>query len=105
MKKLTTSVLLVVVSSSFALVNAQNRQNDTIPKEQNIGEVVITGALGIKKRTDELTASNKIVNSAELNQAANPNAAQALTGKVAGLQINVTNNSVDSSTRIVIREL
>ncbi|REC51859.1 MULTISPECIES: SusC/RagA family TonB-linked outer membrane protein [Chryseobacterium] len=100
MKKLTASVLLVVLSSSFAMVKAQN--GDTL-RTQKIEEVVVTGALGIKKRADEFTASNKVVGSAELNQAANPNAAQALIGKVGGLQINTTNNSVDSSTRIVLR--
>ncbi|WP_181456292.1 hypothetical protein, partial [Burkholderia multivorans] len=77
--------LLVVLSSSFAMVKAQN--GDTL-RTQKIEEVVVTGALGIKKRADEFTASNKVVGSAELNQAANPNAAQALIGKVGGLQIN-----------------
>lgn len=100
MKKLTTSVLAVVLTASFAMVSAQDQ--DTV-RTQDIREVVVTGALGIKKRADEYTASNKVVSAAELNIAANPNAAQALTGKVAGLQINVTNNSVNPSTRIVLR--
>ena len=45
MKKLTTSVLAVVLTSSFALVNAQTK--DTI-KTQDIEGVVVT-ALGIKR--------------------------------------------------------
>jgi len=98
MKKLTTSVLVVVLTSSFAMVSAQ----DTL-RTQDIREVVVTGALGIKKRVDELTTANKVIGTGELNQAANPNAAQALTGKVAGLQINTTNNSVDPTNRIVLR--
>lgn len=50
MKKLTSSVLFVVLSSSFAVINAQKKGNDTI-KEQSIGEVVITGALGLQKKS------------------------------------------------------
>ncbi|SIQ97998.1 TonB-dependent outer membrane receptor, SusC/RagA subfamily, signature region [Chryseobacterium sp. RU37D] len=103
MKKLTTSVLLVVVSSSLALINAQNRSNDTIPKEQTIGEVVITGALGIKRKADAVTTSQQVVSNQELTQAANPNAVSALTGKVAGLQITQTNTSVTGTNSIVIR--
>ncbi|WP_294302384.1 SusC/RagA family TonB-linked outer membrane protein [uncultured Chryseobacterium sp.] len=103
MKKLTASVLLVVVSSSFALVNAQNRKNDTIIREQSIGEVVITGALGIKKKQDAVTSSNQLVSNKDINQASSPNLADALTSKVAGLQINNTSNSVKPSYSVVLR--
>lgn len=102
MNKLTASILALVLTSSFAMVNAQETQGDTL-RTQDIREVVVTGALGLKKRQDAVVSSNKVIGANELNQAANPNAAQALTGKVAGLQINTTNNAVDSSTRVVIR--
>jgi TonB-linked SusC/RagA family outer membrane protein len=100
MKKLTTSVLLVVLSSSFAIVNAQT--GDTI-RTQKIEEVVVTGALGIKRKADAVTTSQQVVGSQELTQAANPNAVSALTGKVAGLQITQTNTSVTGTNSIVIR--
>ena len=74
MKKLTTSVLAVVLTSSFALVNAQ--KVDTL-KPQNIGEVVITGALGLKKTADATTSAQQVVSSKVLNQAAAPSAVQA----------------------------
>lgn len=48
MKKLTTSVLVIVLSSSFAMVSAQTIKDTA--KTQNIEEVVITGALGLKRR-------------------------------------------------------
>lgn len=98
MKKLTTSVLAVVLTSAFAMVSAQ----DTL-RTQDIREVVVTGALGLKKRQDAVTTTNQVVNNAEITQANNPNAIQALTGKVSGLQINTTNNSVNSTTRVVLR--
>ncbi|MET3035350.1 SusC/RagA family TonB-linked outer membrane protein [Chryseobacterium sp. NRRL B-14859] len=101
MKKLTASVFAVVLSSSFVVVSAQNTKDSL--KTQNIGEVVVTGALGIKKKQDAVISSNKVVGTKEINQASSPNMAQALTGKVTGLQINNTNNTVNSSNRIVLR--
>ncbi|WP_027376119.1 SusC/RagA family TonB-linked outer membrane protein [Kaistella palustris] len=100
MKKLTTSVLAVVLTSSFALVNAQKR--DTA-RTQNIDEVIVTGALGIKRTADATTSAQQVVSADELNQASNPNAVQALSGKVAGLQINLNNSSVNSSSSIQLR--
>ena len=100
MKKLTTSVLAVVLTSSFALVNAQ--KVDTL-KTQNIGEVVITGALGLKKTADATTSAQQVVSSKVLNQAAAPSAVQALQGKVSGLKITNTNSSVNPDYNIVLR--
>ena len=47
MKKLTSNVLAVVLSSSFVIGNAQEKPKDSV-KVKEIGEVVIT-ALGIKR--------------------------------------------------------
>ncbi|UKB80369.1 SusC/RagA family TonB-linked outer membrane protein [Chryseobacterium sp. MEBOG07] len=102
MKKLTTSVLIVALSSSFFIANAQEKGGDTI-KTKTIEEVVVTGALGIKKKVDAITNAQQVVGTKELNQASAPNAVQALTGKVSGLQITQTDNSVGASSRIVIR--
>ncbi|WP_300688670.1 SusC/RagA family TonB-linked outer membrane protein [Chryseobacterium sp.] len=102
MKKLTTSVIAIVLTSSFVVVNAQNTQSDTV-KTQNIREIVVTGALGIKKRQDAVVTSNKVVGAAELNQAASPNLSQALVSKVSGLQINTTTSGVNPSTKILLR--
>ncbi|WP_346986555.1 SusC/RagA family TonB-linked outer membrane protein [Chryseobacterium sp. POE27] len=102
MKKLTTSVLAIVLTSSFVVVNAQNTQSDTL-RTQDIREVVVTGALGIKKRQDAVVSSNKVLNNQEISNGGNPNIAQALTGKVSGLQINTLDNSVNSTARIVLR--
>lgn len=102
MKKLTTGVLAIVISSSFALVNAQEKKGDTL-KTKEIKEVLITGSLGIKKKQDAITSANKIVNAEELTKSGNPSAISALNGKVSGLQINLTNSSVDPSNRVVLR--
>lgn len=69
----------------------------------NIEVVQIVGAMGIKRTKDEVVAAQKQIGNKELNQASNPNAVQALVGKVSGLQISTTSNSVTSTNRIVLR--
>ena len=98
MKKLTTSVLAVVLTSTFALVSAQDSLKTT-----DIREVVVTGALGIKKKNDAFTGNNAVIKNEELTKAGNPNAVQALTGKVSGLQINIPNSTVNSQATINLR--
>jgi TonB-linked SusC/RagA family outer membrane protein len=67
-----------------------------------LGEVVVT-ALGIQRQSKELGYSTAKVSSATINQAKTTNLATGLSGKVSGLQINTADNSVDPSTRIVLR--
>ena len=85
-------------------VGASNVVNVTMQEDiLTGGEVVVTGALGIKKRVDQLTSSTQLVKAEELTQAVNPNVVQSLAGKVSGLTINTTNNGVNATTRIVLR--
>ncbi len=48
MKKLTTSVLAVVLTSSFVTVDAQKVKKDSVTKTTQIEGVVMT-ALGVKR--------------------------------------------------------
>ena len=66
-------------------------------------EVVVVGALGIKKRVDQISSSTQMISAEEITQSANPNIIQTLAGKVSGLQINTTNNGVNATTKIVLR--
>lgn len=99
MKKLTTSVLAVVLTSSFALVNAQVDTTRTA----DIEGVVVT-ALGIKREKKSLTYSSQEVKADEITGGTTNtgNVASQLSGKVAGLQVN-TNNNFGGSTNLVIR--
>ncbi|WP_332020398.1 TonB-dependent receptor plug domain-containing protein, partial [Kaistella sp.] len=99
MKKLTTSVLAVVLTSSFALVNAQV---DTA-RTQDIEGVVVT-ALGIKREKKSLTYSSQEVKADQITKGTTNtgNVASQLSGKVAGLQVN-TNNNFGGSSNLVIR--
>ena len=83
MKKLTTSVLAVVLTSSFALVNAQV---DTT-KTQDIEGVVVT-ALGIKRDEKTISYASQTVKAKDLNLTQNVDVKGAIAGKVAGVQIN-----------------
>jgi len=92
------------MKKATATVGASNVVNVTMQEDiLTGGEVVVTGALGIKKRVDQLTSSSQLVKAEELTQAVNPNVIQSLAGKVSGLTINTTNNGVNASTRIVLR--
>ncbi|NHN26053.1 SusC/RagA family TonB-linked outer membrane protein [Flavobacterium jejuense] len=84
------------------VIGEANTYNVTL-KAEELSEVVVTGALGIQRKPDELTTSSQVIKSDEINQAKNPNAIQSLTGKVTGLQINTISTGVNPATEIVLR--
>lgn len=69
---------------------------------QKIDEVVVT-ALGIKREKKALGYSMQEVKGESLTQTRDANVANALAGKVAGLQIKQNGTGVGGSSRIVIR--
>jgi TonB-linked SusC/RagA family outer membrane protein len=92
----------VGMQDSNATVGAANVYNATLSEGILLENVVVT-ALGIKRKADAITSSYSVVKSEELNEAANPNAVQALIGKVSGLQINTTNSGIGGESRVVFR--
>ena len=100
MKKLTTSVLAVVLSSSFAVVSAQKVQDTA--KTQDIEGVVVT-ALGIKREKKALGYSVAQVGGGDIQKSGEPNVIQGLAGKVAGVQVTGSSGTPGASSRIVIR--
>ncbi len=70
---------------------------------KTLDEVLIVGALGIKKKKDAVTSTQQTVSNKELSLASNPNVVQTLAGKVTGLQINTTSNGANPTTSIVLR--
>nr|WP_294934408.1 SusC/RagA family TonB-linked outer membrane protein [uncultured Flavobacterium sp.] len=91
------------MKDATATVGAANKVDIAMISDAEVIETVVVTAVGIKKRVDAITSSTQQVKSKELTQAANPNVVQSLAGKVAGLQINTTNNGVNATTRIVLR--
>ncbi len=68
-----------------------------------IGEVVVTGALGQKMQERSLGYSTAQINAKELTEAKVTDISTGLEGKVSGLQVNLTNNGIDPTTRIVLQ--
>ncbi|HFK5584539.1 TPA: SusC/RagA family TonB-linked outer membrane protein [Elizabethkingia anophelis] len=101
MKKLTNSVLVVVLSSSFVFVNAQKKQDSA--KTKDIEGVVVT-ALGIKREKKSLGYASQEVKADKLFDGTTNtgNIASQLSGKVAGLQVN-TNSNFGGSSNLLIR--
>ena len=97
MKKLTTSVLAVVLTSSFALVNAQVDSTKTT----DIEGVVVT-ALGIKREKKSIGYAAQEISGANISDAGQNNALSALSGNVAGVQVT-SPSSMGGSTRITMR--
>ncbi|MBF8457429.1 SusC/RagA family TonB-linked outer membrane protein [Kaistella sp. G5-32] len=98
MKKLTTTVLAVVLTSSFALVNAQKR--DTA-RTQDIEGVVVT-ALGIKREKKALGYATQSVSAEDITKSPSANFTSNLSGKVSGLSIKSSGN-VGGSVDVTLR--
>jgi len=103
MKKLTTSILIVALTSPFVVIKAQKKSSDTLTRTQDITEVVMTGAMNKRVKLDAATSTAAVVSKEKLVQAGAPNAIAALASKVPGLTINKTNSSVDGTYDIKIR--
>lgn len=102
MKKLTKSVLAVVLSASFSVTYAQKAKVDTAGTK-DIEGVVVT-ALGIKREKKSLGYASQEVKAEELvgGTTNTGNVASQLSGKVAGLQVQ-TNNNFGGSSNLLIR--
>ena len=102
MKKLTKSVLAVVLSATFTVSYAQKSKVDST-KTKDIEGVVVT-ALGIKREKKSLGYASQEVKADALTGGTTKtgNVAGLLSGKAAGVQVN-SNNNFGGSTNIVIR--
>jgi TonB-linked SusC/RagA family outer membrane protein len=72
------------------------------PDSRSLNEVVVT-ALGVKREKRNLTFSSQEIKADELVRAKEPNILNAMTGKVAGVQITSSSGTPGASSRIVIR--
>ena len=68
-----------------------------------LGEVVVTGALGIKKQAKELGYASTTITSKDLTATSVTNFANGLTGKVAGLAIYSLDDGIDPKLSVVLR--
>ncbi|WP_158631058.1 carboxypeptidase-like regulatory domain-containing protein [Flammeovirga kamogawensis] len=69
---------------------------------EQLEEVVVT-ALGVERSSKSLTYSTQSVSSEELTTVKDPNMMNALSGKVAGLQVNKSGSGAGGSVKITLR--
>lgn len=91
-KKTLTQVVSVPLVNAFLKDDVLSGRN-----------VEVIGAVGVKRKVDAVTSSNRIISEEELTQDSNQNVLQSLAGKVSGLTIETNNNGVNATTRIVLR--
>lgn len=70
---------------------------------KQLGEVVVTGALGIQRQQQQVGYATATLDSKELTQARVTNVANGLAGKVSGLQVQTLNNGVNQAPRVTLR--
>ncbi|HTE11520.1 MAG TPA: SusC/RagA family TonB-linked outer membrane protein [Chitinophagaceae bacterium] len=101
-------LVLIVSSVGYATKEIKLtslQQAVTVQLDENnkeLGEVVVT-ALGIKKSSKSLTYSATEIKGSEFTQARENNVANALTGKVAGVNATGISTGPGGSSRVVIR--
>lgn len=105
---------LEVQPGAVLIISATGSNNQTVTvgtastyaiilkKTGDLDEVVVT-ALGIRRKPRELGFSTATIKAEQITAANNPNLANALTGKVAGLVVTNVNSSVQANTRVVLR--
>ncbi|MCC9017021.1 MULTISPECIES: SusC/RagA family TonB-linked outer membrane protein [Flavobacterium] len=71
------------------------------PASEQLGEVVVT-ALGLKREKKSLGYATQEIKGEDLTKVNNGNVANAISGKIAGVQIR-RNNNIGGSTNVVIR--
>lgn len=70
---------------------------------KQLGEVVVTGALGIQRQSREIGYATATLDTREINQARVTNVTNGLAGKVSGLQIQSLSSGVNPSVRVTLR--
>ena len=107
--KAATGDVLIISSSGMSTrevkVGAEtNNVNVLITyQSQNLSEVTVTTALGIKRQARELGYATTQIKSAELNQAAVVNPATGLAAKVSGVDVRLADNGVNPQVKVTFR--
>ena len=93
----------VGMKAQTVAVNGQTTINVTLQEDSEmLGEVVVT-ALGIKREKKSLGYALQEIKGDEIIQSREVNMANALSGKIAGLQVVKGSNGVGGSSKIVLR--
>ncbi|AIZ64519.1 hypothetical protein PK28_14080 [Hymenobacter sp. DG25B] len=86
-----------------AIGNASSIDISLASDTKTLGEVVVTGALGIQRQQQQVGYATATLDTKELTQARVTNVTNGLVGKVSGLQISTLNNGVNPTPRVTLR--
>ncbi|KAA2241007.1 SusC/RagA family TonB-linked outer membrane protein [Chitinophaga agrisoli] len=86
-----------------AVEKAQNMDIRMMPDSRTLNEVVINTALGIKREEKALGYSATVITNEQLTNAVSANWTDALSGKVAGLNLVRSNGGPTGSNKIILR--
>lgn len=70
---------------------------------KQIGEVVVTGALGVQRQEREVGYATATLDTKEVTQARVNNVTNGLAGKVSGLQIQTVSSGINPNVRVTLR--
>ncbi|MGB8190333.1 MAG: TonB-dependent receptor plug domain-containing protein, partial [Chitinophagaceae bacterium] len=99
----TAQLQITAVGFAAKTVTAADGQVTLTAQANEMQEVVVTTSLGLQRQAREIGYSTAKISNKELTQAKAVNLQQGLAGKVSGLNITTTNNSVFENTRINLR--
>jgi len=83
--------------------NASNISVALATDAKQLGEVVVTGALGIQRQQQQVGYATATLNTEEITQARPTNVVNGLTSKVSGLQIQTLGSGINPSVRVTLR--
>ncbi len=92
-----------IPSKEVKVTKASNLSVTLTRQSQNLSEVVVTTALGVKRQAKELGYAATTIGNRELTQGKSVNVQQALNGKISGLNISTVNSGVFENAKINIR--
>ena len=107
--KASVGQVLVISSTGVATKEVRivpgvtNLQVQVGYSSQNLAEVTVTTALGVKRQARELGYSTAQIKTAELTQAAVINPATGLAAKVSGVDIRLSDNGVNPQVKVTFR--
>ncbi len=99
----TLTVTFVGFISLDIPVNGQSTVNIVLQEDSKLLDEVVVTALGIKRDKKSLGYALQEIKGEQLTETRDNNVANALAGKVAGLQIKQSGTGVAGSSRIVLR--
>ena len=103
-----SATTLSISSIGFVTVDQPIGSNSTFtialaPDAKQLGEVVVTGALGIQKQSGQVGYATATLDTKEINQARVTNVTNGLAGKVSGLQIQTIGAGINPQVRVTLR--